>query len=73
MHVIENEKFSADYHNPEKRSIANGISIVFKDGSESDMVTVEYPIGHKRRRAEGVPVLLAKFKNNLATHFRSCK
>ncbi len=69
MVVTENEQFSRDYHDPEKRSIANSIRLVFKDGSSSDLITVEYPIGHKRRREEGIPVLLAKFKNNLATRF----
>jgi 2-methylcitrate dehydratase len=71
MHVTENERFSREYHDPEKRSIANSIKIVFHDGSESDLITVEYPIGHKRRREEGIPVLLSKFKNNLLTHFSS--
>lgn len=69
MHVTENERFSREYHDPEKRSIANSIKLIFKDGSESDLITVEYPIGHKRRREEGVPVLLSKFKNNLLTQY----
>jgi len=69
MVVTENAQFSKDYHAPEKRSIANSIKLVFKDGSESEQVTVEYPIGHRRRREEGVPVLLEKFKNNISTQF----
>ncbi len=69
MHVTENERFSREYHDPEKRSIANSIKLVFKDGSESELVTVEYPIGHQRRREEGIPVLLSKFKKNLSTQF----
>ncbi len=69
MVVTENVEFSKDYHAPEKRSIANSIKLVFKDGSESEEVTVEYPIGHRRRREEGVPVLLEKFKNNISTQF----
>lgn len=69
MHVTENERFSREYHDPEKRSIANSIRIYFADGSESDLVTVEYPIGHKRRREEGIPVLMSKFRNNLTTRF----
>ncbi|MFI4918901.1 MAG: bifunctional 2-methylcitrate dehydratase/aconitate hydratase [Legionellales bacterium] len=69
MHVTENERFSREYHDPEKRSIANSIKIIFKDGTASDLITVEYPIGHKRRREEGVPVLLSKFKHNLSTRF----
>ncbi|WED44354.1 bifunctional 2-methylcitrate dehydratase/aconitate hydratase [Legionella cardiaca] len=69
MQVTENKQFSVDYLNPEKRSIANSMRITFKDGSASELITVEYPIGHKRRREEGIPVLLAKFKYNLATRF----
>lgn len=69
MHVTENVSFSEDYHNPEKRSIANSIKIIFKDGSETDLITIEYPIGHRRRREEGVPVLLGKFERNLKTRF----
>ncbi len=69
MHVTESTDFSRDYHAPDKRSIANSIKVVFKDGSESECVTIEYPIGHKRRREEGIPVLIEKFKRNLATRF----
>ena len=69
MVVSENEQFSSDYHSPEKRSIANSIKLIFNDGSESELVTIEYPIGHQRRREEGLPVLLTKFKRNLSTSF----
>lgn len=69
MEVVENKQFSADYHDPEKRSIANSIQIHFNDGTSTEQVTVEYPIGHRRRREEGVPVLIEKFKTNLATRF----
>ncbi|MDI9818236.1 MULTISPECIES: bifunctional 2-methylcitrate dehydratase/aconitate hydratase [unclassified Legionella] len=69
MHVSENKQFSVDYLDPEKRSIANSIKLIFKDGTESQLVTAEYPIGHRRRREEGIPVLLAKFKQNLATRY----
>ncbi|HCE5635664.1 TPA: MmgE/PrpD family protein, partial [Legionella pneumophila] len=69
MHVTENEQFSRDYHDPDKRSIANSMRIIFKDGSESELITIEYPIGHKRRREEGIPVLMSKFKRNLSTRF----
>jgi 2-methylcitrate dehydratase len=69
MVVSENEQFSHDYHDPDKRSIANSIKIIFNDGSESGWVTVEYPIGHRRRREEGIPVLQAKFQRNLNTQF----
>lgn len=73
MHVTENTAFSRDYHDPEKRSIANSIKVIFKDGSETDLVTIEYPIGHRRRREEGVPVLLDKFERNLKTRFSAEK
>ncbi len=69
MQVTENKEFSTDYLNPNKRSIANSIQIFFKDGSMSKKVTVEYPIGHRRRREEGIPVLKEKFMNNLLTRF----
>ena len=69
MHVTENEQFSQDYLAQDKRSIANSIKLTFSDGSESELVTVEYPIGHRRRREEGLPVLLEKFKHNLSTRF----
>jgi 2-methylcitrate dehydratase len=69
MTVTENERFSRDYHDPEKRSIANSMKLIFKDGTESELITVEYPIGHKRRREEGIPVLMSKFKHNLSTRF----
>jgi len=67
MIVSENKQFSLDYHAPDKRSIANSIKLIFNDGSESELITIEYPIGHRRRREEGLPVLLAKFKRNLNT------
>ena len=69
MHVTENEQFSIDYLAPEKRSIANSIKITFNDGSKTELITVEYPIGHRRRREEGLPVLLEKFKSNVASRF----
>lgn len=69
MKVVENAQFSQDYHDPQKRSIANAIQIFFKDGSNSEQITVEYPIGHRRRRAEGIPVLIEKFNQNLLTRF----
>jgi 2-methylcitrate dehydratase len=69
MHVTENQQFSKDYHDPEKRSIANSMKLVFKDGTESEAVTVEYPIGHRRRREEGTSVLQEKFERHLNTIF----
>ena len=69
MKVSENKAFSSDYLDPEKRSIANAIQIFFKDGTSTEKVTVEYPIGHKRRRKEGLPVLEHKFIENAKTVF----
>ncbi len=69
MVVEEDARYSKDYHDPNKRSIANAIQIFFKDGSSTHKVAVEYPIGHTRRREEGIPVLEAKFQASLATRF----
>jgi len=69
MVCVEDKQFTRDYHDPNKRSIANGITVEFKDGSRLKEVVVEYPIGHKRRRKEGMPVLVEKFKTNLARRF----
>jgi 2-methylcitrate dehydratase len=69
MVCIEDPVFTSDYMDPDKRSIANGITIEFNDGEKLDEVVVEYPIGHRRRRAEGIPVLIEKFKTNLARSF----
>jgi len=66
---VEDKKFTKDYHDPEKRSIANAVTIEFNDGKKLKEVVVEYPIGHKRRRKEGMPVLVEKFKTNLARRF----
>ncbi len=62
MNVVEEPQYSADYHDPEKRSIANALRIVFKDGTATDRIEIEYPIGHRRRRTDGMPVLEAKFE-----------
>ncbi|MFC4158069.1 bifunctional 2-methylcitrate dehydratase/aconitate hydratase [Chitinimonas lacunae] len=69
MVCVEDPRYSKDYLDPEKRSIANRMQVFFKDGSRTDEVEVEYPIGHRRRRAEGIPVLEAKFKRNLHRRF----
>jgi 2-methylcitrate dehydratase len=63
---VEDAGYSADYHDPGKRSIANAITVEFNDGSSFDEVAVEYPLGHARRRVEGIPLLIEKFKTNLA-------
>ena len=69
MEIQEDERFSREYHEPDKRSIANAIQVYYKDGSSSENVTVEYPIGHRRRREEGIPILEDKFKRNLMVRF----
>jgi len=63
---VEDASYTADYHDPEKRSIANAITVEFNDGSSFNEVAVEYPIGHARRRVEGIPLLIEKYKTNLA-------
>jgi 2-methylcitrate dehydratase len=63
---VEDKRFTKDYHDPKKRSIANALTVTFKDGKKLKEVVCEYPIGHKRRRKEGMPVLVEKFKTNLA-------
>ena len=69
MVVTENKKYSEDYLDPKKRSIANKLRVLFKDGSSTQEIVVEYPIGHRRRRNEGIPVLEKKFLSNLKTVF----
>ena len=69
MVCVEDKQFSKDYHDPGKRSIANAITVRFKDGTKTKEVVVEYPIGHRRRRKEGIPVLVEKFRTNLARRF----
>jgi 2-methylcitrate dehydratase len=68
VECVEEPQFTKDYHDPEKRSIANALRVVLDDGSVLEE-TVEYPIGHKRRRKEGMPLLVEKFKRNLARRF----
>ena len=69
MRCNEKKQFTLDYLDPSKRSIANAVQIFYKDGSQSELVEVEYPVGHKRRRSEGMPKLIQKFKNNLSRQF----
>jgi len=69
MTCIEDKAYSKDYHDPDKRSIANGITIELTDGTKLKEVVVEYPIGHRRRRKEGLPLLVEKFRTNLARRF----
>lgn len=66
---VEDPRFTKDYHDPDKRSIANALTVELKDGKKLKEVVVEYPIGHKRRRKDGIPLLVDKFKVNLARVF----
>ena len=69
IEVIEETAFSKDYLDPEKRSIANAMQVFFADGSRTAGLVSEYPLGHRRRRVEGIPVLNAKFRTHLASRF----
>lgn len=69
MIVRENESFTVDYYDADKRAIANSIQVFFNDGSETERVEISYPVGHRRRRDEGVPLLKQKFVNNLGTQY----
>jgi 2-methylcitrate dehydratase len=69
IECVEDKSFTKDYHDPNKRSIANALTVELKDGKKLKEIVVEYPIGHKRRRKEGMPVLVEKFKTNLARQF----
>lgn len=69
MTCVEDPQYTKDYLAPEKRSIANAIQVFFKDGTKTEKVEVEYPIGHRRRRKEGIPLLVEKFRTNLARRF----
>ena len=69
INCVEDKQFTKDYHDPDKRSIANAVTVELNDGKKLKEIVVEYPIGHKRRRKEGMPVLVEKFKTNLARQF----
>ncbi len=69
MECVEDAQYTRDYLDPAKRSIANAVQVFFKDGSSTPKVSVEYPLGHRRRRQEGIPQLVAKFQENLARCF----
>jgi len=69
IHCVEDKRFSQEYHDPEKRSIGNALLVELNDGTVLDEVEVEYPVGHKRRREEGTPLLLAKFRRHIGYHF----
>ena len=71
MICVEDPQYSKDYLDPEKRSIANAVQVFFKDGSSTEKVVVEYPIGHRRRRAEGMPLLVKKFADQSGVALRA--
>ena len=73
MEIVESADYTRDYLDPEKRSIANAIQVFFCDGTKTDVAEVEYPIGHRRRREEGMPVLEKKLHQNLLTCFPPAK
>ncbi|HKZ10281.1 MAG TPA: bifunctional 2-methylcitrate dehydratase/aconitate hydratase [Rhodanobacteraceae bacterium] len=68
MTVKENPQFTQDYFDPDKRYIGNSVQVFFKDGSKTGKISIDYPIGHRRRRGEGIPVLIEKFRHALAGH-----
>jgi 2-methylcitrate dehydratase len=69
MVVVENKQYSIDYLDPHKRSIANAVQIHFKDGTSTDVVECEYPLGHRFRRDEAIPQIIRKFSSNIQTHY----
>lgn len=69
MEVVEDERYTREYLEEDKRSIANALQVFFKDGSSTEQVAVEYPIGHRRRREESIPLLADKFRSNLESRF----
>jgi 2-methylcitrate dehydratase len=66
MVVRENPRFTADYYDPGKRYIGNSVQVFFKDGTSTARVSIDYPVGHRRRRAQGIPLLMAKFEAAIA-------
>lgn len=65
MTVTENKQYTKDYFDANKRTIGNSLQVIFKDGSSTEKIEIHYPIGHRKRRDEGIPVLQAKFEHNL--------
>ena len=70
---VEDQRFSVEYHEPSKRSIGNALTVELNDGTVLDEVEIEYPVGHKRRRVEGTPLLLAKFERHIGHHFDAAR
>ena len=73
MQVHEDPNYTKEYLEPEKRSIANALQVYFKDGNSTEKIEINYPVGHRRRREEGIPLLEAKFLANLATRFPAAR
>ena len=73
MTVKENQQFTKDYFDPDKRYIGNSLQVFFKDGTSTQKVSIDYPIGHRKRRQEGIPVLLNKFRDALAGHLPAAR
>jgi 2-methylcitrate dehydratase len=71
MTLVEDPRYTSEYLDPDKRSIANALQVTFKDGSSTDKVAVEYPLGHRRRRDEAIPRLIDKLRHNLGTRLPS--
>ncbi len=69
MQVRENQEFTRDYYDPERRFIGNALQVFFRDGSMTPRVQVDFPVGHRRRRAEGEPLLIAKFTAAVSAHY----
>ncbi len=69
MEVRENERFTREYYEADKRHIGNAIQVFFKDGSHTERVEVNFPVGHRKRRGEGIPLLVAKWQQSVAAHF----
>ena len=71
MEVTENEGFSKDYFDPAKRYIGNALQVFFKDGSSTERVSIDFPIGHRKRRTEGMPVLIRKFETSISPKLKA--
>jgi len=71
MEVTENQGFTKDYFDPAKRYIGNALQVFFKDGSSTERVSIDYPIGHRQRRTEGMPVLIRKFETSISPKLKA--
>src|SRR5690606_25522680 len=69
MIVQENETFTKEYYKRDKRYIGNAVQVLFRDGSSTPRISIDFPIGHRKRREEGMPVLVRKFESSVAAHF----